>query len=495
MKYFLCLLASIQFYISSIAQSPETDKYIFILRIPATKHHGGMIQTAFRLKGTKGLITTLHGVADGEIFSAINESNFVLNRLRIVSVDISNDIALVGSDELNNLPADGLEIGTMKSAEQYYVKGHPIGISLYTKPVTIDAFAYKSLAKLIPAESVKAFDNRKSPDLLSKIIDINSGNLVSGNSGSPLIDSHNRIIGIVDGGLLKGAAGISWAIPIDRLELIDSRKTAGRLTQIMELNTDNLFSFEMIPDQIQNSFKIVSMYRQMDYTNLKDGLNSAHDGDTLFIEEGDYSGENFGESRPSQSSKSPPALHRDNNRSYEAPFSKINIEKNITLVGVGDSSKIILPWIFIKPYYRLGVANLTFVWPVDAGGTFLANHCSFKVGSTINVSGETEIYNSAFSPKNPQNSQGIIITNGTLIMKNCEFRNFETAIKNVFASSADIQNTRFYNCNIGVWISRYSATTIKNCEFIKTKVTIKKDLKTLLSKFSGVLIEEGNKND
>ena len=40
------------------------------------------------------------------------------------------------------------------------------------------------------------------------------GNLVAGDSGGPILDSAGEVCGVIDGGLLGGAAAISWAIPL-----------------------------------------------------------------------------------------------------------------------------------------------------------------------------------------------------------------------------------------------------------------------------------------
>jgi hypothetical protein len=54
------------------AQETPVAKYVYMIRIPSTVHHGPIIQTGFRLQGRKGIVTALHGVADGSKFSAMN---------------------------------------------------------------------------------------------------------------------------------------------------------------------------------------------------------------------------------------------------------------------------------------------------------------------------------------------------------------------------------------------------------------------------------------
>lgn len=69
------------------------------------------------MAGRKGIITALHGVADGTTFSAYNESGDVLNNLTIVSVDIDNDLAMLRSAEIESRPAEGLQAGDILTIE------------------------------------------------------------------------------------------------------------------------------------------------------------------------------------------------------------------------------------------------------------------------------------------------------------------------------------------------------------------------------------------
>jgi hypothetical protein len=195
------------------------------------------------MKGTKGIVTSLHGVVDGAIFSARNSSNETFAQLRIVSVDIENDVAVLSSPELNRLEATGIEKSSSNYSNSYLVVGHPAGISLFKKPVTIDK-SLVPLSDLIPPSSMGAFHTRKSPELTKMVISINSGNLIHGNSGSPLITNKNRIIGIVGGGLMGGTAGISWAVPIDRLQLVPVSFAKNRLRELLVKGTTELFSYE-----------------------------------------------------------------------------------------------------------------------------------------------------------------------------------------------------------------------------------------------------------
>jgi hypothetical protein len=233
--------------VGGTAQEEPIAKHVYMIRIPATSRHKTIRQTGFRLAGRKGIITALHGVADGTTFSAYNESGDVLNNLKIASVDIDNDLALLRSPEIESRPAEGLQAVdrlTIEPGTPLRAFGHPEGINLYIKddlragtPVT------KKLHTVIPPNSARLFDLRKSPSANITILNISSGNIGPGFSGAPLLNSDNRVVGIVDGGLRGGALAISWAIPITAVSWRDIASASTRVNELAELETNNLFNF------------------------------------------------------------------------------------------------------------------------------------------------------------------------------------------------------------------------------------------------------------
>jgi hypothetical protein len=109
-------------------------KFVYLIEAPPTPgFKTGINQTGFRLKGQKGIITALHGVAPASIIAdkrylARNGMGHALNSLVLDSIDVNQDLALLTSTELQAAPDDGIELGdyrALKPEEKVYVLGHP----------------------------------------------------------------------------------------------------------------------------------------------------------------------------------------------------------------------------------------------------------------------------------------------------------------------------------------------------------------------------------
>ncbi|HRW10343.1 MAG TPA: serine protease, partial [Caldilineaceae bacterium] len=94
-------------------------------------------QTGFRVKGTAGILTALHGIADCESMMAISEAENgeAFGRLELVAADVDRDVALLLPDNLDAteeraFALEGLDLFTDTTEISYdglYVIGHPYG--------------------------------------------------------------------------------------------------------------------------------------------------------------------------------------------------------------------------------------------------------------------------------------------------------------------------------------------------------------------------------
>ncbi len=102
-----------------------------------------------------------------------------------------------------------------------------------------------TLGDLLPGSSQMEINKLGFPSLTTQIIYL-KGNLLHGFSGAPILDMQGRLMGIADGGLENGAAGISWCI---------------NSTHIITLET----STESSP--VLNQSKINSLFAAEEYEN------------------------------------------------------------------------------------------------------------------------------------------------------------------------------------------------------------------------------------
>ena len=226
----------------------EINNYIYSIRI--TVNNKQFIQTGFRLSGTRGIITALHGVVGAQEITAVNEAGSVFLNLKIIKTDISKDAAVLYSDKMAALSTDGLiAIGTNQVGvkENLKVIGHPQGISLIVKSVTAGTPFLKQLNSFIPPDKAALFERRNSPNPFINVMYV-EGNLVPGHSGAPVLNYNNRVVGIVNGGILGGLAGICWAIPVTDVNL-SADGIPQKLLPLYPQNL-NLFTFQSLDSNV-----------------------------------------------------------------------------------------------------------------------------------------------------------------------------------------------------------------------------------------------------
>jgi hypothetical protein len=230
------------------AGEPMPADYVYTVVVQKTDQPPrGALQTGFRLQGTKGIITALHGVAGANSISAWTDRRKEYTGLVIADVDVPNDLALLRNEALSTEPAVGLVPGTderLVAGEGLVALGHPLGISLNEKPVAIGSPPLEPLRNLVPPSAASSFLRRNSPAPSIEIIYLSVGNLVPGHSGAPLLTAHKKVVGIIDGGLLGGVAGISWAVPLSHIAWLGGNGSGDRIPGLAAQGVSNLFAMD-----------------------------------------------------------------------------------------------------------------------------------------------------------------------------------------------------------------------------------------------------------
>lgn len=212
---------------AAVALSAENIAVPYVYRIKSDNCTHAPVarrQTGFRVVGTIGMITALHGVADCTTISAIaDDGGEIFTELVITAVDIERDIALLSTPELAKLPAQGLAPTELSTTTMLTATLHVVGYPLGLEKQDIDAIervrAIESLDDVIPdSEESVEFLKRNSPSIRVDVLNLQV-QLLPGHSGAPVLDDQDRLVAIGDGGLRGGTVARSWAMLWQDVEL------------------------------------------------------------------------------------------------------------------------------------------------------------------------------------------------------------------------------------------------------------------------------------
>jgi hypothetical protein len=205
-------------------------------------------QTGFRIRGRKGIITALHGVAGCAIVKAQSKEGSILSSaLSASEVDIEKDLVLLTSDEIRAGSDDGFSLATSVSftpSQSVRVTGHPYGIASITTQLILRDPPTRTLRDLLTTEALTALSARQSPAPSISVLSV-QGAIVPGNSGAPVFNSNGEVVGVANGGLLGGSTDITWAIPLQTAQWVSVSQTLrDNVRQLGSMNPSALFSFD-----------------------------------------------------------------------------------------------------------------------------------------------------------------------------------------------------------------------------------------------------------
>lgn len=209
-------------------------------------------QTGFRIRGTKGVITALHGVVGCNEIKVQSETGKILfDVVRISRVDVKNDVALLSSSELEGAGNEGITLAAttvqLTPQQKVVVVGHPYGISSIRTNLELRTPPTKRLQEIIPpGDILRSLDNRASPAIQNTIVFM-QGTILPGHSGAPVFDSNLNVIAVANGGLGGGMSEIVWAIPFNNIQWESANENQSVRTRLSQLASDSsasLFSFD-----------------------------------------------------------------------------------------------------------------------------------------------------------------------------------------------------------------------------------------------------------
>ena len=137
---------------------------------------------------------------------------------KVVRVLKSADLALLEVDQSLGLPSLQSNNSNPSFAADLVAFGHP----LFTPTVQRQFLKFdkeEELQDITPLNANEAITRLGFPRLSDPVFGL-MGPLVPGHSGAPIIDHDGKAVAIGDGGLERGAASISWAIPARKLTML-----------------------------------------------------------------------------------------------------------------------------------------------------------------------------------------------------------------------------------------------------------------------------------
>lgn len=228
------------------------------------------VQTGFVWKSPGQIVTSMHGMSRTGTIRVLYAGN-AWREARITKVLQKADLVLLelvpgqpappaGVSPIMSFSSDPIRYGTEVYAIGY--NSGAIGSSSRTLKRG-DAEPPETLARLIPPKDKAVLSRVGFPDINIPIIYL-EGSLLPGFSGAPVYNANNKLIGIGDGGLEKGASNVSWIIPAKYLtELENSNVTTlpAHFEQVAQL-----FSAKItIDSQLENPQEFESQIMQSDY--------------------------------------------------------------------------------------------------------------------------------------------------------------------------------------------------------------------------------------
>ena len=230
----------------------NTSSAVFQIYTDQGNSQTGTTQTGFIIQGTKGIITALHGVAGATRINARLGSpyNIYYRNLRIIRADIKRDVALLYSDELSRSELTGIMLADAypESGEKLYITAYPLGIrDQLNSELTVRKIPIRPLKTLIPPELNPGLSKRQSPASDIKVLSL-AGHLTHGDSGAPILNSKNQLVGIANGGLSSGSGEIVWAIPWHDIKWQNVSELQQELRRLASLEQALFFSNDINND-------------------------------------------------------------------------------------------------------------------------------------------------------------------------------------------------------------------------------------------------------
>lgn len=221
MKNILVGLTVFLISIDLYAQHEEAEYTYFIEIDNPDNPNKSSVQTGFKIYGQRGIYTALHGIVgntgkDGTIkikaYTFKYGTSDVIQKfekLEIVGVDVERDLVLLDNKNLNFsnigfIVSPQIKNFNPQTKNVFTVFGFPQTLFLKANSVIVqDPPTLKLFALLNGKPNFLKIANEPNicPSLKQDVIQLGSGEILPGNSGSPIVNSSNQLVGVAHGGI------------------------------------------------------------------------------------------------------------------------------------------------------------------------------------------------------------------------------------------------------------------------------------------------------
>jgi hypothetical protein len=245
---FYIFLSFLLLFMSSPVMAQDNEGVFRILLTNCGTQGGGFVQTGFRSKwnSKEGIVTALHGVVGCSKYYATQkgaDQGIYLDDLELDGLDFARDIAFLSSRKLSGIEGSALKMAPYDLyKDRLEVIGYPDGT---TKQISNTLGYHKNpLTKLGDwhPQVTSMCKQRKSPGCNVDVLLVREDPLIPGHSGAPILNQHNQVVGIADGGIKGGYALLNWIIPYKDVDLVSTDKHTNDLQVLKQIELNDLFA-------------------------------------------------------------------------------------------------------------------------------------------------------------------------------------------------------------------------------------------------------------
>jgi hypothetical protein len=212
--------------------------------------HSESYATGFFWGNGSTIVTTLHAIKNKNSIDVFVPALRDWRKASVLKVYKKSDLVLLRIDNY---------ISPAYIAARYAARP-PIDLKVFTVGYNEGTVAYidrdfqtgllqgNTLDDLLPASAKPGIRDLGFPSLSTEIVYL-KGQLLHGLSGSPVVDLQGKLVGVADGGLENGAAGISWCIHASSINNLENSLEDFPVLNRIKVST--LFSANETPDEVK----------------------------------------------------------------------------------------------------------------------------------------------------------------------------------------------------------------------------------------------------